>query len=69
MNEPLEIHLFADSTGESGARVARAAVAQFPSQEFTLVRHRRLFTTAALLQAFEAVRARGASRPPSSSPS
>jgi len=56
--EPLEIHLFADSTGESGARVARAAVAQFPSHEFKLVRHRRLFTTAALMEAFEAVRAR-----------
>lgn len=58
MSGPLEIHLFADSTGESGARVARAAVAQFPSQEFTLVRHRRIFTTAALIEAFEAVRAR-----------
>lgn len=40
--EPLEIHIFADSTGESGARLARAAVAQFPHREFRLVRHRRV---------------------------
>lgn len=57
-DEPLEIHLFADSTGESAARVARAAVAQFPSKDFKLVRHRRLNTTAALMTALEAVRAR-----------
>lgn len=56
--EPLEIHLLADSTGESGARVARAAVAQFPSHEFKLVRHRRIFTTAALMEALDAVRVR-----------
>ena len=45
-DEPLEIHLLADSTGESAARVARAAVAQFPSKDFKLVRHRRLHTEA-----------------------
>nr|NLI51168.1 kinase/pyrophosphorylase [Propionibacterium sp.] len=56
--EPLEIHLLADSTGESAARIARAAVAQFPTREFRLVRHRRVNTTAALLTALEAVRAR-----------
>lgn len=56
--EPLEIHLLADSTGESGARLARAAVAQFPSREFRLVRHRRMNTTAALIKALDAVRAR-----------
>ena len=54
----LEIHLLADSTGESGARVARAAVAQFPSMEFRLVRHRRVNTTAALMKALETIRAR-----------
>jgi regulator of PEP synthase PpsR (kinase-PPPase family) len=57
--EPLEIHLLADSTGESAARIARAAVAQFPTREFRLVRHRRVNTTAALMAALEAVRARG----------
>ena len=54
----VEIHLLADSTGESGARVARAAVAQFPSMEFRLVRHRRVNTTAALMKALETIRAR-----------
>ena len=54
----LEIHLLADSTGESGARVARAAVAQFPTLEFRLVRHRRVNTTAALMKALDAIRAR-----------
>ncbi len=38
--EPLEIHVIADSTGESAARIARAAMAQFPSREFSIVRHR-----------------------------
>lgn len=54
----LEIHLLADSTGESGARVARAAVAQFPSLEFRLVRHRRVNTTQALMKALDTIRAR-----------
>lgn len=60
--ERLEIHLLADSTGESGARLARAAVAQFPSRDFTLVRHRRIRTTTELMRALEVVRAR-AGRP------
>lgn len=54
----LEIHLLADSTGESGVRLARAAVAQFPETEFTLVRHRRINTTARMHEALEAIRAR-----------
>lgn len=58
----LEIHLLADSTGESGARVARAAVAQFPSMEFRLVRHRRVNTTAALMKALDTIRARRGTR-------
>lgn len=40
--EPLEIHIIADSTGETGARIARAAIAQFPAVEATIVRHRRM---------------------------
>ena len=56
--EPLEIHLLADSSGESGARLARAAVAQFPSQQFTLVRHRRISSANRLRKALDAVRAR-----------
>lgn len=60
--EPLEIHLLADSTGESGARLARAAVAQFPDVRFRLVRHRRITTTAALMTALDRVKER-ADRP------
>ncbi len=60
--EPLEIHLLADSTGETGARIARACVAQFPDVEFRLVRHRRTTTTEALMTALDAVKAR-AGRP------
>ena len=54
--EPLEIHIIADSTGESAARIARAAVTQFPSREFSIVRHRKMNSTAALLNALESVR-------------
>lgn len=54
----LEIHLLADSSGESGVRLARAAVAQFPDVEFRLVRHRLINTTARMQAALEAIRAR-----------
>lgn len=57
-SELLEIHLIADSSGESGARLARAAVAQFPSKQFTLVRHRRISSPVRLREALDAVRAR-----------
>lgn len=57
-DEVLEIHLLADSTGESGVRIARAAVAQFPAHEFTLVRHRSITTTTALLAVLDLIRAR-----------
>lgn len=59
MTEELpEIHLLADATGESGSRLARAAVAQFPDQEFRLVRHRRVTSYAAMFEALVAVRER-----------
>ena len=54
----MEIHLLADSTGESGARLARAAVAQFPTLEFTLIRHRRINSKKRLAQALDAIKAR-----------
>lgn len=58
MTDDLEIHLIADSTGETAARIARAAVAQFPTRDFTLVRHRRMTTSEAVMGALDAVRAR-----------
>lgn len=54
----LEIHLIADSTGESCVRMARAAVAQFPGREFKLVRHRRITNTTRLMEALDAVKTR-----------
>lgn len=60
--DALEIHLLADSTGESGVRLARAAVAQFEGQEFRLVRHRRVRTLQALVDALERIAERPAER-------
>ena len=54
--EPLEIHIIADSTGESATRVARAAAAQFLGTEIIYVRHRRMASRAkieAVLQELE----------------
>ncbi len=55
----LEIHIIADSTGETAARIARAAVVQFPTREFSIVRHRKMHSTKALIAALEAVRDAG----------
>jgi regulator of PEP synthase PpsR (kinase-PPPase family) len=38
----VEIHVLADSTGDTGARVARAVQAQFPDLEVSVIRHPRL---------------------------
>ena len=54
--ESLEIHVIADSTGETAARIARAAVTQFPTRRFTIVRHRKLSATSDLLNALEGIR-------------
>ncbi|WP_296136173.1 pyruvate, water dikinase regulatory protein [uncultured Tessaracoccus sp.] len=48
---PLEIHIIADSTGETGARIARAALAQFPGRDFVIMRHRRMGTVEHVRQA------------------
>ena len=55
----LEIHIIADSTGETAARIARAAIAQFPTREFAIVRHRKMNSTKALILALEEVRDAG----------
>ena len=41
---PIEIHLFSDSTGDTAARVARAAQTQFSGHRTTVVRHPRVTT-------------------------
>ena len=42
MNEPVEIHVVSDSTGETAARFAEAVECQFPDEEFEIVRHPRI---------------------------
>lgn len=56
--EPLEIHIVADSTGESAVRIARAAIAQFPGQDFRFVRHRRMTSAETVHKALEGLRER-----------
>lgn len=42
MSEVVELHVVSDSTGETAARVVEAVEAQFPGQEFEVVRHPRI---------------------------
>jgi regulator of PEP synthase PpsR (kinase-PPPase family) len=41
-SDPVELHVVSDSTGETAARVVEAVEAQFPGQEFEVVRHPRI---------------------------
>jgi [pyruvate, water dikinase]-phosphate phosphotransferase / [pyruvate, water dikinase] kinase len=56
--DPIEIHLISDSTGDTAARVARAAQAQFSTHPSTLVRHPRVTTVDGLSRAFERIQER-----------
>ena len=42
--QPVELHVVSDSTGETATRLVLALEAQFPGQEFQLVRHPRCET-------------------------
>lgn len=42
MADVVELHVISDSTGETAARVVEAVEAQFPGQEFEVVRHPRI---------------------------
>ena len=53
--DPIEVHLISDSTGDTAARVARAAQAQFSAHPTTLVRHPRVTTIDGLSRAFERI--------------
>ncbi len=55
--KPLRIHVIADSSGETAARLARAAQAQFPQTTFTIVRHPRVKDSDALLRVFDDITA------------
>ncbi len=42
VHSPIHVHVLADSTGDTAARVARAAAAQYAGYELRIVRHARL---------------------------
>src|SRR2546430_15346959 len=42
--QPVELHVIADSTGETAGRLGHALEAQFPEQEFEEIRHPRVET-------------------------
>src|SRR3954468_6739154 len=52
---PIEIHLISDSTGDTAARVARAAQTQFSGHRTALIRHPRVTTLDGLERAYERV--------------
>ena len=54
----LEIHVLADSTGETAVRLARAARAQFPDAHFEIIRHPRLGKVEAMLKALNTLKER-----------
>lgn len=60
--EVLEVHVIADSTGETAARLARAAQAQFPSRRFRIIRHPRITSVEGVLSAMESLKGRTESR-------
>jgi regulator of PEP synthase PpsR (kinase-PPPase family) len=52
---PIQTHVIADSTGDTAARVARAAQAQFATHPTRIVRHPRVTTAAGMATAFERI--------------
>ena len=53
---PLEIHVIADSTGETAVRLARAARSQFEGVHWHIVRHPMIGTVPEMVAALEAVK-------------
>ncbi len=60
--EVLEVHVIADSTGETAARLARAAQAQFPTRRFRIIRHPRITSIEGALAAVESMKGRKADK-------
>ena len=58
----LEIHVLADSTGETAVRLARAARAQFPDAHFEIIRHPRLGRLEAMMKALNTLKERSDQR-------
>ncbi len=46
--EIIQLHVMADATGDTAARVARATAAQFPAHRMRIVRHARMNTEASM---------------------
>ena len=53
MPEKIEIHIVSDSTGDTAARVARAATHQYEDVEIDMIRHARVQTEEQLARALE----------------
>ena len=51
-DQPVEIHIVSDSTGDTASRVARAVQAQFSGSPVKIVRHPRVTTLDGLQAAF-----------------
>ena len=49
---PIEVHIIADSTGDTAARVARAAAAQYAGYDVRIIRHPRQTSAGGLHDAF-----------------
>jgi regulator of PEP synthase PpsR (kinase-PPPase family) len=60
VTDVLEIHIVSDSTGDTAARVARAAQSQFDDFQTELIRHARVTTREGLARALEAASGRRA---------
>src|SRR6476619_4319987 len=59
-NEPVELHIVSDATGETATRLVAALEAQFPDQPFEEVRHPRVETVDDLLLAVDRAKGRPA---------
>jgi len=59
-NQPVELHVISDSTGETAVRLVHALEAQFPDQEFEEIRHPRVETVDDLHLALNRAKGRAA---------
>src|SRR3954463_15135054 len=59
-NQPVELHVISDSTGETAVRLVHSLEAQFPEQEFEEIRHPRVETVDDLHLALNRAKGRAA---------
>ena len=53
MAEKIELHIVSDSTGDTAARVARAATHQYEDVEIEMIRHARILTVEQLARVMQ----------------